>query len=124
MKMATVDRATWGERPARTRDEWRAQSYKERWEDGYFYYPWTPYSCRESLRLKRALCNALGTHTPARDGSWSFGSSVCGLCRMTYDAWPQETIQRACDRLNEMQSDKQQMAAAHMIGGGPPWYRP
>ena len=117
--MTTVDRKTWGERPTRTHAEWEAQSYKERWNDGYFYYPWTPCDIPESRRLKRALCNALGTHTPARDGSWSFGASICGHCGMTYGAWPKETIQRACDRLNAMPADEQQMAAARMSGGCP-----
>ena len=103
-----------------TPEEWKAKSYKQRWQDGYDWKPWTPYSCSETTRLKRALCNALGTHMPARGGSWCFGASICGRCGMNYNKLPLEVREAMAERLNAMPAEEQQMAAARMSGGGPP----
>ena len=78
------------------------KEFIRKWKEGYDFAPWKPYSCPEKLRRQRAWCNALSRHTPARDGSWSFGATVCGKCGMNYNIWSDAERKAAADAINRL----------------------
>lgn len=53
---------------------------------------------------------------PARDGSWCFGATVCGRCHGYYGEWSKERRETVAAEIDNLPSEKQQMAAAFYSG--------
>ena len=96
-----------------------AEHFLDRFWKGYYFAPWKPYSASRALRIRRGICNMLNLHRPARDGSWCFGASICGLCGMDYNIWSEERREQAAGAINRLPEDERQQAAARISGGGP-----
>ena len=85
----------------------------EKFKEGYNFAPCVPYSCPDSLRIERGICNALNRHVPATNGSWNFGSSICGKCGMYYGYWNAERREQVAAAINKLPANQQQQAAAN-----------
>ena len=73
----------------------------QRFQEGYDWKPWDPYTTTEAAKIRRGIHHAFGLHRPTIGGSWSFGHNYVCVCGMGVGLWPKEKREKVAKQIDD-----------------------